>query len=80
MRVSRSWLGFVAVLAVAAGLRLWQIDTIPPGFHFDEAFEGLEAWRIWTDPSYRPVFLAGNFGVAPANAYANIDAGVRAAM
>ena len=71
MRVSRSWLGFVAVLAVAAGLRLWQIDTIPPGFHFDEAFEGLEAWRIWTDPSYRPVFLAGNFGVAPANAYAN---------
>ena len=70
----------MAVLAVAAGLRLWQIDTIPPGFHFDEAFEGLEAWRIWTDPSYRPVFLAGNFGVAPANAYANIDAGVRAAM
>lgn len=71
MRLSRSWLGFVAVLAVAAGLRLWQIDTIPPGFHFDEAFEGLEAWRIWTDPAYRPVFLAGNFGVTPANSYAN---------
>jgi len=59
------------ILAAATALRLWRIDGTPPGFHFDEAFEGLEAWRILTDPGYRPVFLAGNFGVPPLNAYAN---------
>lgn len=52
-------------------MRLWRIDSLPPGFHFDESFEGLEAWRILTDPAYRPVFLTGNFGVPPLNAYAN---------
>jgi hypothetical protein len=72
---SRSWTlqvtALIGVLLLAALLRLWQIDTIPPGFHFDEAFEGLEAWRIFTDPTYRPIFLTGNFGVPPFNAYAN---------
>jgi hypothetical protein len=62
---------FVLILVIAAALRLWRIDTLPPGFHFDESFEGLEAWRILTDPGYRPVFLTGNFGVPPLNAYAN---------
>ena len=61
----------IAILLIAALLRLWQIDTLPPGFHFDESFEGLEAWRILTDPTYRPIFLTGNFGVPPLNAYAN---------
>ena len=60
-----------AILLLAALLRLWEIDTIPPGFHFDESFEGLEAWRILSDSSYRPIFLEGNFGVPPLNAYAN---------
>ena len=67
----KSWLGLLVVVLVAALLRLWQIDVIPPGFHFDESFEGLEAWRILTDPAYRPIFLTGNFGVGPVNAYAN---------
>ncbi|MEZ4679204.1 MAG: hypothetical protein R2932_33795 [Caldilineaceae bacterium] len=31
----------------------------------------MEAWRILTEPSYRPIFLTGNFGVPPLNAYAN---------
>ncbi len=59
------------ILAAAAALRFWRIDGIPPGFHFDESFEGLEAWRILVDPSYRPIFITGNFGVLPLNAYAN---------
>ncbi|MCB0203107.1 MAG: hypothetical protein KDI03_23780, partial [Anaerolineae bacterium] len=63
--------GTALILFVATILRLWRIDTLPPGFHFDESFEGLEAWRILTDPGYRPVFLTGNFGVPPLNAYAN---------
>lgn len=61
----------LSILVLALLLRLWQIDQLPPGFHFDEAFEGLEAWRILTDPTYRPVFLTGNFGVPPLNSYAN---------
>jgi hypothetical protein len=61
----------LGILTVAVALRLWRIDSLPPGFHFDEAFEGLEAWRILTDPTYRPIFLTGNFGVPPLNAYAN---------
>lgn len=60
------------ILLAALALRLWRIDLLPPGFHFDESFEGLEAWRILTDSSYRPLFLEGNFGVAPLNAYANV--------
>ncbi|MCC6455694.1 MAG: hypothetical protein IT328_12160 [Caldilineaceae bacterium] len=65
------WAALAAILLLAAFLRLWQIDRIPPGFHFDESFEGLEAWRILIDPAYRPIFLTGNFGVPPLNAYAN---------
>lgn len=70
-RTTRSLMLLSIVLAIAAWLRFWRIETIPPGFHFDEAFEGLEAWRILTEPSYRPIFLTGNFGVPPLNAYAN---------
>ena len=66
-----SMVGISLLLVIAAALRLWRIDTLPPGFHFDESFEGLEAWRILIDPGYRPVFLTGNFGVPPLNAYAN---------
>jgi hypothetical protein len=69
-RSSRTLL-LTLILIAAAALRFWRIDGIPPGFHFDESFEGLEAWRILTEPGYRPVFLTGNFGVAPLNAYAN---------
>lgn len=67
----RTRLLLALICGLALGLRLWQIDQLPPGFHFDEAFEGLEAWQILTDPTYRPVFLRGNFGVPPLNAYAN---------
>ena len=70
-RPAATTLALLLILAGAAALRLWRIDTLPPGFHFDESFEGLEAWRILTDPTYRPVFLTGNFGVPPLNAYAN---------
>jgi hypothetical protein len=59
------------ILAVAIGFRFWRIGETPPGFHLDESFEGLEAWRILKDSDYRPVFIAANFGLPPLNAYAN---------
>lgn len=62
---------FLFVLSIALCLRFWQIEHLPPGFHYDEAFEGVDAWRIWTDPSYRPIFLTRDFGIPPLNAYFN---------
>src|SRR2546423_15551673 len=53
------WLILLGILLVAAGLRFWRITSLPPGFYLDEAFEGLGAWRILTDPTYRPIFLSG---------------------
>ena len=70
-RIAVPGLALALILLVAAGLRLWHIDSLPPGFHFDESFEGLEAWRILTEPAYKPIFLTGNFGVTPLNSYAN---------
>ncbi len=62
---------FLAILIIAIFLRFWQLHSLPPGFHLDESYEGLEAWRILTDVTYRPIFLPGNFGVPALNAYAN---------
>lgn len=64
--------GLVGTILLAAGLRLWQIQGIPPGFHLDESYQGLEAWRILNEPSYHPFYLRGNFGPLPANTYLNV--------
>ena len=50
-------------------MRFWQLGTLPPGYHYDEAYEGLEAWRLLTDPGYRPIVFSGNFGVEPLFIY-----------
>ncbi|NJN81567.1 MAG: hypothetical protein HC802_04295 [Caldilineaceae bacterium] len=70
-RWSRGWL-LLLVVMVAIILRFWQINSLPPGFHDDESFEGLEALRILNNPEYRPIFLTGSSGVPPANIYANV--------
>lgn len=62
-------LALAAIAALAAGLRFWRLDAIPPGFHYDEAYEALEAWRVITQPGYRPIFFPGNFGVEPMFIY-----------
>ncbi len=65
------WIVLLAILVSAVGLRLWRITTLPPGFYLDESFEGLNAWHILTDPTYRPIFLSGNGNPLALNAYAN---------
>lgn len=57
------------ITALAALLRFWRLDAIPPGFHYDEAYEALEAWRVLTQPGYHPIFFPGNFGVEPMFIY-----------
>ena len=50
----------IAVLSVAAFLRLYDLATIPSGFLTDEAFNGLAALGIIDGE--RPIFFAGNDG------------------
>lgn len=57
------WPGLVLVTLWAAALRLVNLEQIPPGFHYDEALEALEAWRVITRPDYHPVFFPGDFGL-----------------
>lgn len=72
MTRTNRWLLFFLVLAVAVTLRFWRITSLPPGFYLDEAYEGIEAWRILTEPGYHPLYLPVNSaGVLPLNAYAN---------
>ena len=70
--VARRWLlpvGLLLITALAAFLRFWQLERIPPGFHYDEAYEALEAWRVLTQRGYHPIFFPGNFGVEPLFIY-----------
>lgn len=65
------WLVLLSILVIAMILRFWHLASLPPGFYYGEAYEGLQGWQIFTDPTYRPIFLTGNGGVPPLNAYAN---------
>ncbi|MCS7221620.1 MAG: glycosyltransferase family 39 protein [Anaerolineae bacterium] len=69
VRLVRPWLWALFITLGAAWLRFWALERIPPGYHFDEAFEGLEAWKVLSLPGYRPIFFPGNFGVEPAFIY-----------
>ena len=50
-------LGLGAVVVVALFLRLWNLDGQPAGLWRDESRHGLQALRIWSDPSYRPIYV-----------------------
>ncbi len=50
----------MAVVALGAFLRLYKIDTLPPGDGYDVAQYGLDALQILDGA--RPIFLAANFG------------------
>lgn len=49
--------GLVLLTLLAVVLRLYQLDTLPPGLWRDEARHGALAWRIWHDPTFRPVYV-----------------------
>jgi hypothetical protein len=69
---SRWWrppVALVLVILLAAALRFLYLDAIPPGFHYDEALEALEAWRVLTRPGYHPIYFPGDFGLAPLFIY-----------
>lgn len=63
----------LAVLALtlgAAAFRFYRLDAVPPGFHYDEAYEAVEALRVLqSGGTYHPIFFPGNFGVEPLFIY-----------
>jgi hypothetical protein len=65
----RPWVGLTLITLFAAALRFLSLNAIPPGFHYDEALEALEAWRVITRPGYHPVFFPGDFGLPPMFIY-----------
>ncbi len=69
-RVSRrsEWLILVAILLVAAFLRLYQLDVAPPGFTHDEAAHGNDAIAILHGA--RPMYETIGYGREPLYDYA----------
>ncbi len=57
----------VGILLVAAFLRLYRIDSLPPGDGYDPAYYGLDALSILRGA--RPIFLPENFGREPMFSY-----------
>lgn len=54
-------LALVGILALAASLRLVQIDRLPPGLSYDEAWNNLEALRI-VERGTHPVYIVDERG------------------
>lgn len=52
--MKREWLLFSFIFVLAIFLRLYKIDSIPPGLHGDEAQSGIEAVRILNGTPYTP--------------------------
>jgi hypothetical protein len=51
-------LALLAVLCIAAAVRLYRLGELPFGLWFDEAYNGLQILKILADPAHRPVFVA----------------------
>lgn len=58
----------ILILWLALFLRVWQLDTLPPGLHYDEAFNGTMARDVLRGIN-RPIFFIPNFGEEPLHIY-----------
>jgi hypothetical protein len=66
-KVRPAWL-LLGVVVLAAGLRLWRLDVLPPGLFYDEAYNGFDARQV-LDGVHRPLFFAANNGREPLFIY-----------
>jgi 4-amino-4-deoxy-L-arabinose transferase-like glycosyltransferase len=48
---------FLAILVIAAFMRLYRLNQIPFGLWYDEADDGVNALRLLNSPEYLPVFV-----------------------
>jgi 4-amino-4-deoxy-L-arabinose transferase-like glycosyltransferase len=61
-------IALILIVLVAAFFRLYDLDEIPPGLHYDEAFYGIDAMSILQGKEY-PIFFMENFGREPLFSY-----------
>jgi hypothetical protein len=61
------WALLVLILILAASLRLWRLDSVPPGFTHDEAGHGHDAVAILNGA--RPVYQTVGYGREPLYDY-----------
>ncbi|MBI3959301.1 MAG: hypothetical protein HY328_10875 [Chloroflexi bacterium] len=63
-RIGRlGWSVLFVLTAVAFVMRFYRLGTLPPSLYYDEAFNGLDAWKFAQTPINQwPVFLTGNQG------------------
>lgn len=59
---------FTAIILLATFLRLYRLDQLPPGLHYDEAFKGVQARKVIAGPE-RPIFFNENFTEEPMRIY-----------
>ncbi len=57
------------IVAVAAALRIWQLDTVPLGLHNDEAWTGINAREVLRDGWIGPYLYPSGLGQPAGPAY-----------
>jgi 4-amino-4-deoxy-L-arabinose transferase-like glycosyltransferase len=68
-RRTRNGIGLVLVVLLAAMLRYYRLDSLPPGLWFDEAWVSLQARDLLSQPVWPVYFAAGFGGIHPAIVY-----------
>ena len=63
-----SYWPLIGVMLVAAGLRLWKLNVLPPGLYHDEAINGVDA-RMVLSGAGLPLYFAANNGREPLFIY-----------
>src|SRR5215217_9404 len=56
----KDWWLLLALTGVAIFFRFFQLNSLPPGFQFDEAFNAIDAQQVLA--GNRPLFLPANAG------------------
>jgi len=65
--ISSEWFLLLMITVLAAALRLYALDRLPPGLYHDEAYNGLDALGVID--GLRPVFFETNNGREPLFIY-----------
>ncbi|HVE80574.1 MAG TPA: hypothetical protein VNA68_00290, partial [Candidatus Dormibacteraeota bacterium] len=54
--IDRHRTALVLIILIAIFLRFWQLDSLPPGLHPDEAANGLDVFRMFDNLDFRPLY------------------------
>jgi 4-amino-4-deoxy-L-arabinose transferase-like glycosyltransferase len=65
--IFKEWFLLLLITVLAAALRLYALDRLPPGLYHDEAYNGLDALDVLR--GLRPIFFEANNGREPLFIY-----------